>query len=425
MTYSYLNRRDLIVALSGTGLLAALPLKAAAQVKARLVIVGGGFGGATAARFLKTLLPSASVTLIEANREYYACPFSNLVVAGLRELSAQRFSYEALKSQGIRVVQDHAMKVDPVGRSVQVSSGQTFDYDKLILSPGIDFRWNEIEGYDEAAAEIMPHAWKAGQQTTLLQQQLSKMKDGGVVVMSVPPAPFRCPPGPYERASLIAQYLKTHKPASKLIILDAQDKFSKQPLFEEAWSSLYPDHIERYGASEFGRVVSVSPSSMTLSTEFEDFQADVANVIPPQQAGAIAHHAGVADMTGWCPIDPLTFASTLQPDIHVIGDATIASPMPKSAFSANLQAKLCAMQIARVLAGDSPQPTTLTNTCYSYLSDTTAVSITGVYTNSGGALHSVEGAGGLSPLDAYPIIRQNEALQAKTWFRTITEQTFG
>lgn len=425
MTPWYPNRRDLILALSGTGLLAAMPLKAAAQVKARLVIVGGGFGGATAARFLKTLLPDASVTLIEANAEYYACPFSNLVVTGLRELSAQSFSYEALKAQGIKFVHNRAVEVDPVGRSVQISSGQTFTYDKLILSPGIDFRWNDIDGYDEAAAEIMPHAWKAGAQTTLLRQQLSDMEDGGVVAMSVPPAPFRCPPGPYERASLIAHYLKTHKPKSKLVILDAQDKFSKQPLFEDAWSSLYPDQIERFGASEFGRVIAVSPSSRTLSTEFEDIQADVANVIPPQQAGAIAHRAGVTDMTGWCPVDPLTFSSTLQPDIHVIGDATIASPMPKSAFSANLQAKLCAMQIAREFAGKAPQPTTLTNTCYSYLSDTTAVSITGVYTNDGGSLHSVEGAGGLSPLDADPIIRQNEALQARTWFRTITEQTFG
>lgn len=425
MSSLFPNRRSLLLALSGTGLLAALPLTAAAQVRARLVVVGGGFGGATAARFLKMLLPQASVTLIEANADYYACPFSNLVITGLRDLSAQRFSYDALKTEGIDIIRGRAIDVDPVGRRVQLGSGDSVTFDKLVLSPGIDFRWNDIEGYDEAAAEIMPHAWKAGPQTTLLQKQLNALEDGGVVVMSVPPAPFRCPPGPYERASLIAQYLKTHKPKSKLFILDAQDKFSKQPLFEEAWASLYPDHIERIGASEFGRVVAVSPSSGTLSTEFEDYQADVANVIPPQQAGAIAHRAGVADMTGWCPIDPLAFSSTLQPDIHVIGDATIASPMPKSAFSANLQAKLCAMQIARLLSGEAPQPTTLTNTCYSYLSDHTAVSITGVYTNDGGTLQSVEGAGGLSPLDADPIIRQNEALQAQTWFRTITGQTFG
>lgn len=419
------NRRDLLLALSGTSLLAGIPLPAAAQVRARLVVVGGGFGGATAARFLKSLMPEASVTLIEPNSEYYACPFSNLVIAGLRDLSSQRFSYSSLEAQGIEIVQDRAVDVDPAGRTVLVESGSTYSYDKLILSPGIEFRWNDIEGYDEAAAEIMPHAWKAGAQTKLLQRQLHEMDDGGVVAMSVPPAPFRCPPGPYERASLIAQYLKTHKPKSKLVILDAQDKFSKQPLFEAAWARLYPDHIQRYDANAFGRVVAVAPSSQTLSTEFEDFKADVANVIPPQKAGTIAHRAGVADKTGWCPIDPLAFSSTLQPDIHVIGDATIASPMPKSAFSANLQAKLCVMQILRVLSGDSPQPTTLTNTCYSYLSDRTAVSITGVYTNAGGALQSVKGAGGLSPLEADPIVRQNEALQAQTWFRTITEQTFG
>ena len=425
MTALVPNRRDLLLALSGTGLLAALPLAANAQVQARLVIIGGGFGGATAARFLKRLLPEAAVTLIEANPEYYACPFSNLVVAGLRDLSAQRFSYDTLKTEGIEFVQERATDVDPVSRTITVESGRALIYDKLILSPGIDFRWNAIEGYDEAAAEVMPHAWKAGPQTGRLQQQLQDMKDGGVVVMSVPPAPFRCPPGPYERASLIAHYLKTHKPKSKLIILDAQDKFSKQPLFEDAWSSLYRGLIERYGANEFGRVVAVFPSSCTLSTEFEDFSADVANVIPPQHAGAIAHRAGVADMTGWCPIDPLDFRSTLQSDIHVIGDATIASPMPKSAFSANLQAKLCAMQIARTLSGEVVEPTTLTNTCYSYISDRKAVSITGVYTNDGGSLHSVEGSGGLSPLDADPIVRENEALQAKIWFRTIAKQTFG
>ncbi|MEO1965168.1 NAD(P)/FAD-dependent oxidoreductase [Hyphomonas sp.] len=425
MTGIFPNRRDLLLALSGTSLLAGIPLTAAAQIRARLVVIGGGFGGATAARYLKKLMPEASVTLIEPNSDYYACPFSNLVIAGLRDLSAQCFSYSSLKAQGIEIVQDRAVNVDPTNRTVVVGSGSTYSYDKLILSPGIDFRWNEIEGYDEAAAEIMPHAWKAGAQTKLLQQQLHEMDDGGVVVMSVPPAPFRCPPGPYERASLIAQYLKANKPKSKLVILDAQDKFSKQPLFEAAWASLYPDYIERYDANAFGRVVAVEPSSRTLSTEFEDFQADVANVIPPQQAGMIAHRAGVTDMTGWCPIDPLAFSSTLQPDIHVIGDATIAAPMPKSAFSANLQAKLCAMQIVRLLSGASPHPTTLTNTCYSYLSDRTAVSITGVYTNDGGTLHSVEGAGGLSPLEADPIVRQNEALQAKAWFRTITEQTFG
>lgn len=425
MTAFTQTRRSIMLGLAGVAALAGISPRAAAQTTARLVVIGGGFGGATAARFLKQLLPNASISLIEPNTDYYACPFSNLVIAGLRDIEAQRFGYDALKAAGVDVIHDRAADVDPVAHTVTLASGTALPYDRLVLSPGVDFRWNAIEGYDEAATAVMPHAWKAGPQTLLLRQQLDAMKDGGLVVMAVPPAPFRCPPGPYERASLIAHYLKTHKPKSRLLILDAQDKFSKQPLFEEAWSRFYPGLIERRDAEDFGRVIAVDPTLMTLATDFENVKADVANVIPPQQAGEIAHRAGVADMTGWCPIDPLSFASTLQPDIHVIGDATIAAPMPKSAFSANLQAKLCATQIARILSGLSPEPTVLTNTCYSYLSDDAAVSITGVYTNEDGKLHSVEGAGGLSPLGADPFIQGNEAQQATAWFRTITQQTFG
>ena len=419
------TRRELIFGLAGVAALASLSQEAAAQTRARLVVVGGGFGGAMAARFLKHHLPNASVTLVEPNTDYYACPFSNLVIAGLRELEAQRFGYNALRTHGVDVVHDRAVDVDPIARSVALSSGAALPYDRLVLSPGVDFRWSAIEGYDAAAAEVMPHAWKAGAQTMLLRSQLEAMEDGGLVVMAVPPAPFRCPPGPYERASLIAYYLKKHKPGSRLLILDAQDKFSKQPLFEEAWVRLYPDQIERRGAEDFGRVISVDSATMTLSTDFEDVQAAVANVIPPQQAGEIAQRAGVTDMTGWCPIDPLNFASTLQPDIHVLGDATIAAPMPKSAFSANLQAKLCAVEIARALSGLAPEPTLLTNTCYSYLSSDAAVSITGVYTNDDGKLQSIAGAGALSPPGSDPMIQGNEAMQAATWFRTITQQTFG
>lgn len=425
MTALTQTRRDIMLGLAGVAALAGISPTAAAQTTARLVVIGGGFGGATAARFLKHLLPNASVSLIEPNTDYYACPFSNLVIAGLRDIEAQRFGYDALKAVGVEVIHDRAIDVDSVAHTVTLASGAALPYDRLVLSPGVDFRWNAIKGYDEAATAVMPHAWKAGPQTLLLRQQLDAMKDGGLVVMAVPPAPFRCPPGPYERASLIAHYLKTQKPKSRLLILDAQDKFSKQPLFEEAWARFYPGLIERRDAEDFGRVIAVDPALMTLATDFENVKADVANVIPPQQAGEIAHRAGVADTTGWCPIDPLSFASTLQPDIHVIGDATIAAPMPKSAFSANLQAKRCATQVARALSGLSPEATVLTNTCYSYLSDDAAVSITGVYTNEGGKLHSVEGAGGLSPLGADTVIQGNEAQQAAAWFRTITQQTFG
>lgn len=425
MTRGAFNRRTLLAGFGAAALSTAWPASAMASTRASLVIVGGGFGGATAARFLKAFLPDASVTLIEVNPVYTACPFSNLVIGGERELSAQEFSYEALAALGVNVVHDRAIAIDAARRTVTGQSNTVWSYDKLILSPGIDFIWDAIEGYGEEAASLLPHAWKAGAQTLLLRQQLEALQDGGLVVMSVPPAPFRCPPGPYERASLIAQYLKSRKPKSKLLILDAQDQFSKQPLFEEAWSELYPDILERRGAQDFGRVISVEAATRTLSTEFESLQADVANVIPPQKAGSIAAIAGVADATGWCPVDPVSFASTLQPDIHIIGDAIIGAPMPKSAFIANLQGKLCALQVSRLLAGLPPQPTTLTNTCYSFTSTDSAISITGVYSSADGAFLSIDGSGGLSPLGAETYVRKNEAMQANTWFQTITQQAFG
>ncbi|MEQ9315905.1 MAG: NAD(P)/FAD-dependent oxidoreductase, partial [Henriciella sp.] len=319
-----------------------------------------------------------------------------------------------------------ARDIDPEARTVTLAEGGgTVSYDRLILSPGVDIRWGALDGYDERAAEIMPHAWKAGAQTQLLRQQLEDMEDGGLVIMAAPLAPFRCPPGPYERASLIAHYLKTEKPNSKLLMLDSKDDFSKKPLFMQEWAARYPDHLEWRGAADFGRVVSVDAGTMTVSTDFEDFTPSVANIIPPQMAGEIAARAGVADGTGWCPINPLDFSSPLQPDIHVIGDATIAAPMPKSAFSANLQAKFCAMQVARALSGLPVEPTVLANTCYSYVAPDAAISITGVYSNADGKLTSIEGAGGLSPVEGGDGVRAAEAAQADAWFATITNEAFG
>tara|TARA_R110000803_G_scaffold114037_2_gene182470 strand:+ start:2066 stop:3349 length:1284 start_codon:yes stop_codon:yes gene_type:complete len=420
-----INRRRLMAgigALVGAGL---LPMSAFAKTRARVVIIGGGFGGATAARILRDFLPPASITLLEPNATYAACPFSNLVIGGTRAITRQTFSYDKLAGSGIAVIPEQATDVDPVARLVTCGDGRTLAYDRLIVSPGIDFRWNAIEGYDAAAVERMPHAWKAGPGTLRLRDQLRAMDDGGRVVMSVPAPPFRCPPGPYERASLIANYLKTHKPKSKLLILDSQDSFSKMPLFREAWEKHYPDHLEWRAASQDGRVVRVDPAMLTLSTDFEDIRADVANVIPPQKAGGIAERAGVADATGWCPIDATSFESTLQPGIHVIGDATIAAPMPKSAFSANLQAKVCAIAVARLLSDMDAQPTVLANTCYSFITPDEAVSIAGVYSNAGGKFTNIDGAGGLSPLGAGADVRKAEAAQAEAWFAAITGEAFG
>lgn len=420
-----LHRRSVLTGLAGTAALAGLSPAAMSQTKAKLVVIGGGFGGATAAKYLKQLMPKASVTLVEPKQTYHACPFSNLVIGGGRDMAAQAFGYDAFGKLGIDVVRQMATGVDAETRTVTLADGAMLSWDRLVMSPGIDFRWNVLEGYDEAASEVMPHAWKAGEQTVLLRRQLEEMEDGGLVVMSAPAAPFRCPPGPYERASLIANYLKTQKPKSKLLVLDAKDSFSKQPLFQKAWAERYPDHLEWRGASDFGGVVAVNPARMTLSTEFDDIKADVANVIPPQKAGAIAEAAGVADQTGWCPINGLTFESRLVPGIHVLGDATIAAPMPKSAFSANLQAKVCAAQITRLLAGQGPEATVLANTCYSYVAEDAAISITGVYTNDDGTLVSVTGAGGLSPLEGEAGVRPAEAAQAEAWYRTITKEAFG
>ena len=420
-----LPRRALLkVGLAGVGA-AMLPIPAMARTTAKIVIIGGGFGGATATKRVKALLPSAQVTLIEANPVFTACPFSNLVVGGQRALADQEFSYSALAEAGIEVMTIEARDIDPITKTIDCGPDLSVTYDKLILSPGIDLRWSALDGYSQAAADVMPHAWKAGQQTTLLRQQLEALTDGETVLMSVPTAPYRCPPGPYERASLIAHYLKTQKPRSKLVVLDGKDQFSKMALFQEAWAEHYPEHLEWRGASNDGTVSRVDANANTVETDFETFQSSAINIIPPQKAAFIADRAGVTDATGWCPIDPLTFASTLQPDIHVIGDATIAAPMPKSAFSANLQGKVCAMAVARTLSGLEARSTVLANTCYSYTTPDEAISIAGVYRNADGKLQSVSGAGGVSPLAADKAIRQAEAAQAAHWFETITAEAFG
>jgi NADPH-dependent 2,4-dienoyl-CoA reductase/sulfur reductase-like enzyme len=403
-----------------------LPLPAFTQgAAARVVVIGGGFAGATCARTLKGLNPKLAVTLVEANRTFNACPFSNEVVAGLRDLEAQQFRYDRLSAAGIALVFEEATAVDPQANTVALASGQKLVYDRLVVAPGIDFRWDALPGYGEAAAEKMPHAWKAGPQTVLLRRQIEAMPDGGTVVIAVPANPYRCPPGPYERASLIAYELKTKKPKSKLLILDAKDTFSKQKLFQNGWAALYPGIVEWVSLSAGGKVTAVDPSALTLTTDFATHKADVANVIPAQMAGRIAGRAGVADQTGWCPIDPISFASTLQSNVHVIGDAAIADAMPKSAFAANAQAKVCAAAVAAHLAGETPTAPKLINTCYSLLAPDYGISVAGVYRVADGKLVDVAGAGGTSPLDAAPDVRAEEAKLANGWFRTITGEVFG
>jgi sulfide dehydrogenase [flavocytochrome c] flavoprotein subunit len=416
-----MQRREFI---GGASAALALSRTAIAQTAAKIVVVGGGFAGATAARFLRRANPSLDVTLVEPNASFVACPFSNEVLVGLRDLDAQRFGYDAVRADGVAVATQAATAIDASLRRVTLADGTVLPYDRLVLAPGIDIAWNALPGYDEAASQRMPHAWKAGEQTLLLRRQLEAMKDGGLVVISAPANPFRCPPGPYERASLIAWYLKTKKPRSKLIVLDAKDQFSKQRLFTAAWKDLYPGLLEWVPLSQGGKVNSVDPAANTLVTDFATHKADVANVIPPQRAGRIAEIAGVSDRTGWCPVDPVTFESRLQPNIHVIGDAAIMGAMPKSAFAANAQAKICAAAIATLLRGATPAEAKPINTCYSLVAPDYGISIAGVYRVVGGQLTNVEGAGGISPADAPPQTRALEATYAEAWFRTITGEVF-
>lgn len=416
------TRRDVARGIAAS-LAAALPCPSLAQSAARIVVIGGGFGGASCARALRKLDARLQVTLIEPNRTFTACPFSNEVIAGLRELPAQQFSYEKIAAEGVTVIPQAAAKVDPQARTVTLADGNSLGYDRLVLAPGIDLRFDALPGYDEAASLKMPHAWKAGEQTTLLRRQIEAMEDGGVVVLAVPAAPLRCPPAPYERASLIAHYLKTNKPRSKILILDAKDGFSQQKLFEAAWRELYPGMIERIALSQGGRVTSVDAATGTIITDFGNYSAAVASVIPPQKAGHIAAIAGAADNTGWCPIDPTSFASKIVPNIHVIGDACIAGQIPKSASAANAQGKACAAAIVNILTGKSPEMPRLNGACYNTVAPGYAFSLSGIYQPKEGQFAEVESS--TSPVDAPREVRQQEAEKAENWFKTITVDAFG
>jgi NADPH-dependent 2,4-dienoyl-CoA reductase/sulfur reductase-like enzyme len=418
------TRRDAVLGVTVSAAMLVLPSISRAQTAARVIVVGGGFGGAACARALKRIDPKLQVTLVEPNKIFTACPFSNEVIAGLREIEAQQFGYEKIAAEGIVVIAQAATKIDAQARSVTLADGTSLPYDRLVLSPGIDFHFDALPGYNEAASEKMPHAWKAGEQTLLLRRQLEAMDDGGVVALAIPANPSRCPPAPYERASLIAHYLKTKKPRSKVLILDAKDTFSQQKLFEKAWKELYGDMIERVSLSQGGRVTSVDPATKAIVTEFGNYTADVANVIPPQRAGRIAETAGATDHTGWCPINPVTFESKLVPNIDVIGDACLGGGIPKSASAASAQGKACAAAIVSQLSGKTPETPRLTGVCYNIVAPGYGFSLAGTYQPKDDIFAEAEG-GATSPVDAPRELRTREADDAQKWFTTITADTFG
>ena len=418
------TRRTFVRGLAAGAASLAVARPSIAQAKIRIVVIGGGFGGTTCARRLRRFDQELEVVLIEPNRVFTACPFSNEVIAGLREISTQQFSYDRLAAEGIRVIAQEATAIDAKARQVTLADGSKLGYERLVLSPGIDLNFKALDGYDEAASMQMPHAWKAGEQTMLLRRQLEAMDDGGTVVIAVPANPARCPPAPYERASLIAHYLKTRKPRSKVLILDAKDNFSQQRLFEKAWAELYPGLIERIALSQGGRVTGVDVATKTIVTEFGNYTADVANVIPPQTAGHIAALAGAADHTGWCPINSATFASKLVPDIHVIGDACLGGAIPKSADAASTQGKDCAAVVIKELGATKRLETTMTGICYSTAAPGYAFSLFGVYQTKEDIFVEIEG-GRSSPVDAPREERAREASEAQKWYQTITADSFG
>jgi sulfide dehydrogenase [flavocytochrome c] flavoprotein subunit len=350
---------------------------------------------------------------------------SNEVLGGGRSMDSIKFGYDGLRGHGVTVVHDTATAIDATARTVTTKGGKSFLYDRCIVAPGISFVDN-IAGYDAAAAEKMPHAWKAGSQTALLRKQLEAMPDGGMVLIAPPPNPFRCPPGPYERACQIANYLKTSKPKSKILIIDAKDKFSKQGLFTQAWDRHYKGMIEWVKAVDSGGgVKSVDANAGTVNTEFEEYKPAVTNIIPAQKAGTIAQIAGLTDKTGWCPVTGKTFESTIHKGIHVIGDAAIQSPLPKSGYAANSEAKVVAAAVVDLVNGRQPGEPSWVNTCYSLVAPDDGISVAMVYNLVDGKVAKVKGSGGLTPMDSSPADRAREVSYAHSWFNNITNDIFG
>ena len=413
-----LQRRQLLLGAAG---LAAPAILRAQGASARVVVVGGGFGGATVARYLRAWAPRVQVTLVESAERFVTCPFSNHYLAGLRTWDSISHGYDGLRAAGVRVVHARAEDVDSQRRSLRLHTGQELRWDRLVLSPGVDMRWGALEGYTEAAAELAPHAWKAGAQTQLLRRQLEAMPDGGLFVMVIPDNPFRCPPGPYERASLVAHYLQQHKPRSKILLLDAKNNFSKKELFLPAWKALYSDRIEWVSLAQDGQVVRVDARALEVETAFGTrHKADVLNVIPPQKAGLIAERAGVLDASGWAPVRGEDFAAQRVPGVHVLGDAALAGPIPKSGFAANNQGQVVAAAIAAELTGQAAPTAWYANTCYSLLAPGYGISVAGVYRARQGRLVDLPHSVGVSPLAAPPEHRAAEARHGAAWYAAIS-----
>ena len=424
-----MNRRDFLKASGAAGALgtlsacSGLPIVGEKARKARVVVVGGGYGGATAAKYLRLLDPALDVVLVEPNEAFVSCPLSNLVVSGFRSMVEITTPYTGLMRHGVHVVRDTATAIDPERRQVRLANGNPLSYDRVIVSPGIDFMWEALPGMrNEQAQWRVLHAWKAGPQTVALHRQLEAMRDGGVFAISIPEAPYRCPPGPYERACLAAAYFKAAKPKSKVLILDANpDITSKGALFRKAWAELYPGMIDYRPNS---KATDVDVANNVLKLEFSDEKADVLNVLPPMKAGKVVEPFITANRR-WCEVDWLTYESHAARGVHILGDALQIAPlMPKSATMANGQAKVCAAAVVALLRGEAPNPApTLVNTCYSMVSDRMAVHVASVHKldlSGTPTMKSVPGAGGLSSA-----MSEAEGAYAFNWARNIWADSLG
>jgi sulfide dehydrogenase [flavocytochrome c] flavoprotein subunit len=395
----------------------ASALEEPARGSARVVVIGGGYGGATAAKYVRTWAPDIDVVLVERSPRFISCPLSNLVLAGNTTMAEITMGYDALRARGVRLAREDAVAIDPQQRRVRLAGGGTLAYDRLIVAPGVDYMYEQIPGLRTAEAQQrILHAWKAGEQTVALRKQLEAIPDGGVYVLHIPVAPYRCPPGPYERVCQVADYFKREKPRSKILVLDSNpDLVSKKGLFVAAWDGLYKGMIDYRPNSE---LMDVDVRTMTVKLQFDDVKGDVINVIPPHRAAEIAQKTGLmAEGQRWCAVDWLSGESALVKGIHVLGDATLsAAAMPKSASMANQHGKLCAAAVIAMIKGDSVTPPVIMNTCYSFVSRNSAMHVASVhaYDTTEKSLLPVKGAGGVSDKAS-----EAEASYAWGWARNI------
>lgn len=425
------TRRELLEAAVTSLIAGVVPARAADAVPARatgasakVLVIGGGFGGATFARTLRRLAPGVAIILAEPREHFYTGPFTNEAIASLCLPADILRGPGALEHEGIALVRATIAELDPVRRRARTGDGRWIEADRIVVSPGVEMRWDRIEGLDAASSDAMPHAWLGDAQVVRLRERVEALRDGSTIAIAAPANPYRCPPGPYERASLLAWHFAARKRRSKILLLDAKDDFTKRALFQLGWDTLYPGTIEWVPRASGGEIVAVDARRGRLRIASGDWvHADLASVVPPQRAAAIAQASDLADETGWCPVRAETFESTRHAGVHVLGDAAAAAPMPKSAFSANMQAKQAALAVAAALEGRPVPPARLVNTCYSLLAPDYGISVGALYAAVDGRLNVL--SDGMSELSASREVRAREAAYARDWYARITRDAFG